>query len=451
MPKRLPLIATIVLALTASSVNFAAPAAPARVFTITASAGNGGSVSPSGQVSVPEGGNQKFTFISNAGFHISGVFVNGVPKGVIGSYTFTNVTGDQTISVSFKQNSGGAGQDAEPTLPPFVPTQPPIPTPQPTQTPQPTPVPIPTQLPASPTPLPEAEELEWHLFPLTNGAGAVVKNGSPPQEDEEGFVYFPDGGTVITKGYVEIELSPGSEAGPDGRLWIVEDGAGVGAAFPGGLAFSIRNEATIFLDEIQPFGYRVEIVNPFADVVESDWFYNFVMFAYAHRAMNGSGTLVLRFNPSDDITRGMAATLLHNIAGTPQVNPYSQIPFADVAWGDWYANPLRWAASEGIAFADRYGNFYPERPITRQDLMLMFERFVRSRGIELPVKRNYTGFADESEISGEAMEAAVRFYRAGIINGKSGNRFDPRGEATRAEVSTMIYLMLEAIGEATRT
>ena len=46
-----------------------------------------------------------------------------------------------------------------------------------------------------------------------------------------------------------------------------------------------------------------------------------------------------------------------------------------------------------------------------------------------------------------AQEAIERFFRAGIINGKPGNLFDPKGEATRAEVAAMLESFLEAAGQ----
>ncbi|MFM8560110.1 MAG: beta strand repeat-containing protein, partial [bacterium] len=70
-------------------------------FTITASAGAGGSISPSGSVSVAPGGNQTFTITPNAGFAIADVLVNGSSVGAVASYTFNSVGANQTIAASF--------------------------------------------------------------------------------------------------------------------------------------------------------------------------------------------------------------------------------------------------------------------------------------------------------------------------------------------------------------
>ena len=70
-------------------------------YTITATAGPNGSISPSGNVSVNCGGSQTFTITPNTCYRVADVVVNGVSQGPITSYSFTNVTANQTISVSF--------------------------------------------------------------------------------------------------------------------------------------------------------------------------------------------------------------------------------------------------------------------------------------------------------------------------------------------------------------
>ena len=73
--------------------------------TITASAGAGGSISPSGAVIVNYGTDQAFNIIPNAGYHISDAQVDGSSAGAVSSYTFTNVVVDHAISATFAINS----------------------------------------------------------------------------------------------------------------------------------------------------------------------------------------------------------------------------------------------------------------------------------------------------------------------------------------------------------
>lgn len=78
------------------------PPAPANKYTITASAGENGSISPSGEVEVEEGNNQTFTIAANEGYEIDTLKVDGVEVSSAMSYTFENVTAAHTIEVTFK-------------------------------------------------------------------------------------------------------------------------------------------------------------------------------------------------------------------------------------------------------------------------------------------------------------------------------------------------------------
>ena len=70
-------------------------------FTITASAGTGGTISPSGSIEVQQGNSQSFTITPSSGYSILNVLIDGITYGTISSYTFTNVQSDHTISATF--------------------------------------------------------------------------------------------------------------------------------------------------------------------------------------------------------------------------------------------------------------------------------------------------------------------------------------------------------------
>ncbi|HUL44635.1 MAG TPA: Ig-like domain repeat protein [Bacteroidota bacterium] len=73
-------------------------------FTITASAGSNGSISPSGSVQVNYNGSQGFSFTPSTGYHVDSIYVDGVYAGNASSYTFNNVVTNHTISVTFAIN-----------------------------------------------------------------------------------------------------------------------------------------------------------------------------------------------------------------------------------------------------------------------------------------------------------------------------------------------------------
>ena len=78
-----------------------------QVHTITASAGENGSISPAGSVTVAEGADQVFSFMPSSGYSVASITVDGHAGSGDSSYTFTNVTSDHAISVSFAEDNGG--------------------------------------------------------------------------------------------------------------------------------------------------------------------------------------------------------------------------------------------------------------------------------------------------------------------------------------------------------
>jgi hypothetical protein len=83
-------------------------------YTITASAGQNGSISPSGSVSVGAGAAQSFSITPAAGYQVSTVVVDGTSLGALNSYTFNKVEANQTISASFTAAAAGPVADAGP-------------------------------------------------------------------------------------------------------------------------------------------------------------------------------------------------------------------------------------------------------------------------------------------------------------------------------------------------
>jgi uncharacterized repeat protein (TIGR02543 family) len=93
---------TNVTRITPSAASFAANTV---TFTITASAGAGGSISPSGSVTVNSGASQQFTITANSGFHVASVGGGRGLAGRLTTFTFNNVTANHTIAASFAANA----------------------------------------------------------------------------------------------------------------------------------------------------------------------------------------------------------------------------------------------------------------------------------------------------------------------------------------------------------
>ncbi len=95
------LISMLLLFCTVSAMHANSVSLAGRKFTITATAGNGGSISPSGKVRVKRGKSKTFTISANEGYEISDVVVDGVSIGPVTSYKFSKVRSDHTISANF--------------------------------------------------------------------------------------------------------------------------------------------------------------------------------------------------------------------------------------------------------------------------------------------------------------------------------------------------------------
>ncbi len=78
---------------------------PQPPYTITASAGANGTISPAGSVGVNSGASQQFTITPNTGYRVATVLVDGSAVGPITTYTFTNIAANHTIAASFSINT----------------------------------------------------------------------------------------------------------------------------------------------------------------------------------------------------------------------------------------------------------------------------------------------------------------------------------------------------------
>lgn len=91
---------------------------PVTNYTINATAGANGTISPSGEVTVAEGEDKTFTITANSGYHIKDVKVNGASLGIVSTYTFTDVAANATITVEFEVDT--VPHVCNPTLVPKV-------------------------------------------------------------------------------------------------------------------------------------------------------------------------------------------------------------------------------------------------------------------------------------------------------------------------------------------
>jgi len=180
-------------------------------------------------------------------------------------------------------------------------------------------------------------------------------------------------------------------------------------------------------------------VNPFTDVSANDWFFDSVRFAHQNNLF--SGTSDNTFSPNATMTRGMMVTVLHRMAGTPSEG---NTIFTDVPNNKWFANGVNWAAANGIVSGFGDGIFGPNDNITREQMAVILSNYARVMDLELPSIRTGS-FNDNDQISGWALQSVNTMFEVGIISGRGEGNFDPQGNATRAEVATVLRNFMEAI------
>ena len=191
-------------------------------------------------------------------------------------------------------------------------------------------------------------------------------------------------------------------------------------------------------------GWRVDEnpdtgANPFTDVSEKDWFYGDVMFVYENGLMLGTSKTL--FSPHGTATRGMMATILWRMEGSPV--PKGKNSFTDVEAGKWYADAITWTAENGIFAGYGKDKFGPDDPITREQLAAIFYRYADYKGYDLTVKGYLDKFKDADKITDYAKTAMQWAVGSGLVKGKSGNLLDPQGTATRAEIAAMLHRFIE--------
>lgn len=206
-------------------------------------------------------------------------------------------------------------------------------------------------------------------------------------------------------------------------------------------AQKVTNSFTLYAKWNEKKDETPEWNNPFGDVKSDDWFFDSVKYANENSLM--SGTEKDEFDPNGSVTRAMLVTILWRAEGKPQVNLI--MPFEDVAEGEYYAEAVRWAASEGIVKGYSATEFAPDDNILREQIAAIMHRYAAFKGYDTTVGENtnilsYADYADISEYAVPSLQYAVG---SGLIKGKTDSTINPADNATRAETAEIIKRFIE--------
>ena len=178
-----------------------------------------------------------------------------------------------------------------------------------------------------------------------------------------------------------------------------------------------------------------DVCTPFTDIDQSAWYHDGVHYMIENGMMNGVGNGM--FEPNGSVTRAMLVTILYRQAGSPSVEGKTN-PFIDVKPNKYYTDAVIWAFHNGIVNGTTPTTFEPEEPVTREQIATILYRQAGSPAV---TETDLSHFLDASDVSSYAANAVRWAVSEGVIKG-DGNRLNAKGDATRAEIATMLMRYL---------
>lgn len=175
----------------------------------------------------------------------------------------------------------------------------------------------------------------------------------------------------------------------------------------------------------------------FTDVAPGSWYESAVGAVTDAGLMRGTSDTA--FTPAGAVTRGMAATVLWRLAGTPQAGGSGAFP--DVSADSYFASAVDWCAENGIINGYDDGTFSGDDILTREQLaVLLYRNAVYSKGeIGRGLLENYPDAGKVSKWSQVGMAHAVGL---GLIAGRDDGTLDPQGGATRAQLAVILQRLM---------
>ncbi len=196
--------------------------------------------------------------------------------------------------------------------------------------------------------------------------------------------------------------------------------------------------ALALLCSLMPAAFAAPEDCSFADVPTDSWFYEAVQFAVENELMNGVGDG--RFEPNTKMSRAMLVTVLWRYGNSPQEGTNS---FSDVDDSQWYTQAVSWAAYNELVMGVGGNRFDPNGSITREQLAVLIYRFNQWLGADADAWGDVSEFSDADKISDWAYEGVCWAVGAELMRG-TGSGLNPKGEATRAEVATILMRFIKS-------
>lgn len=209
--------------------------------------------------------------------------------------------------------------------------------------------------------------------------------------------------------------------------------------FWGGILVIILNFAIVAV-----FGSNISL--PFIDVKESAWYYDEVKTAYDEGIMQGKSSDT--FDPEAQTKRAEFVKVLCAISGDNYIGKGASLTFVDIEAGAWYMDYVGWGVEHDIVKGLLDNKFGPDQPVTRQEMAVFIDRFVKYLDKDLPNDPQIDSFKDAGEVESWATESVELMRVSGIITGDESGYFKPQDNASRAEIATVITRLLPIIKDS---
>lgn len=208
----------------------------------------------------------------------------------------------------------------------------------------------------------------------------------------------------------------------------------------------VTNQETKSTNEVNevPSTVPVEVVDAKLTDIDNHWAEKSIIYVTEKGIMSGVGND--KFEPNGLLTRAMLVKIIFNIekVKTSDIGVVLDMKYSDVGENEWYTEAINWAAGNKIVTGMGGDIFAPNQTVTREQAAVIIMNYCKYKNIELPKTTNPTMFSDMDIIQSWAKEAVMTASSAEIISGKPNNMFDPKGNATRAEIASIIERFIKA-------
>ncbi len=181
----------------------------------------------------------------------------------------------------------------------------------------------------------------------------------------------------------------------------------------------------------------VEEAMPFTDVKESHWYYGAVDYVFNKGMM--SGMTPTTFGPNVATNRAMLVSVLWRFEGSPEGFSHS---FSDVRSSDYFDKAVAWAYSNNIVAGKSADKYAPNDKLTREQMAAILYRYAKYAGKDTTAEADLSLFADLNKLDAYAVDAMKWANGKGIITGMSADTLDPNGNATRAQLASILKRFL---------